>query len=134
MSIMLKYFLIPKPTPREGSHVISGLYRATLDGQELMGIKGCNIIIFISFLHHLSEDETLKTLEEAKPYLSKIIAMDLDSGKVGNSPKKFSCLFKQAAQLGLKLTAHAGEEGGPDYNQDALDQKVVRRCQPIMLA
>jgi len=103
--------------------VISGLYRATVDGQELMGIKGR---LIISFLRHLSEDEALKTLEEAKPYLNKIIALDLDSDEVGNFPKKFSRLFKQAAQLGLKLTAHAGEEGGPDYIQDALDQKVVR--------
>ena len=103
--------------------VISGLYRATVDGQILMGIKGR---IIISFLRHLSEDAALKTLEEAKPYLDKIIAMDLDSGEQGNPPKKFSRLFKQAAELGLKLTAHAGEEGGPDYILDALDQKVSR--------
>ena len=103
--------------------VISGLYRATVDGQIMMGIKGR---IIISFLRHLSEDDALKMLEEAKPYLDKIVAMDLDSGEEGNPPKKFSRLFKQAAELGLKLTAHAGEEGGPEYVQDALDQKVRR--------
>ena len=103
--------------------VISGLYRATVDGQILMGIKGR---IIISFLRHLSEENALKTLEEAKPHLNKIIAIDLDSGEKGNPPEKFSRLFKQAAELGLKLTAHAGEEGGPDYIQDALDQKVQR--------
>lgn len=103
--------------------VISGLYRATVDGQEMMGIKGR---IIISFLRHLSEDDALKTLEEAKPYLDKIIAIDLDSGEQDNPPKKFSRLFKQAAELGLKLTTHAGEEGGPEYIRDALDQKALR--------
>ena len=103
--------------------VISGLYRATVDGQVLMGIKGR---IIISFLRHLPEDDALKTLEQAEPHLDKIIAMDLDSGEEGNPPKKFSRLFKRAAELGLKLTAHAGEEGGPDYIKDALDQKVRR--------
>jgi len=103
--------------------VISGLYRATVDGQELMGIKGR---IIISFLRHLSEDEALETLKEAEPYLDRIIGMDLDSGEDGNPPKKFSRLFKRAAELGLKLTAHAGEEGGPDYILDALDQGVIR--------
>ena len=103
--------------------VISGLYRATVDGQIMMGIKGR---IIISFLRHLSQDDALKTLEEAKPHLDKIIAMDLDSGEEGNPPEKFSLLFKQVAELGLKLTAHAGEEGGPEYIQDALNQKVRR--------
>ncbi|XP_065913268.1 adenine deaminase-like isoform X2 [Dysidea avara] len=103
--------------------VISGLYRATVDGQEFMGIKGR---IIISFLRHLSEDEALETLESAVPYLDRIVGMDLDSGEDGNPPKKFSRLFKRAAELGLKLTAHAGEEGGPDYIQDALDQGVIR--------
>ena len=103
--------------------VISGLYRATVDGQIMLGIKGR---IIISFLRHLSEDDALKTLEEAKPYLDRIVAMDLDSGEEGNPPIKFSRLFKQAAELGLKLTAHAGEEGGPEYVRDALDQNVRR--------
>jgi len=103
--------------------VISGLYKATVDGQELMGIKGR---IIISFLRHLSEDEALETLEQAKPYLDRIVGMDLDSGEDGNPPKKFSRLFKQAAELGLKLTAHAGEEGGPEYIKDALDHGVIR--------
>ena len=103
--------------------VISGLYRATVDGQIWMGIKGR---IIMSFLRHLSEDEALKTLEEAKPYLDIIVAIDLDSGEQGNPPNKFSRVFKQAAELGLKLTAHAGEEGGPDYIVQALNQKALR--------
>ena len=58
--------------------------------------------------------------------LDKIVAMDLDSGEQGNSPSKFSDLFKEAAELGLKLTAHAGEEGGADYILEALEEKVSR--------
>ena len=77
------------------------------------------------FLHHLSEDEALKILEEARPYLAIIVAIDLDSGEQGNPPNKFSGVFKQATGLGLELTVHAGEKGGPDYIVQALDQKVL---------
>lgn len=104
--------------------VINGLHLAILDGYRDFGIKAS---LIMCFLRHLSEEEAIKTLEQAKPHLDKIIAVGLDSGEVGNPPHKFKQVYKMAADLGLKLVAHAGEEAGPDYIVEALDILHVKR-------
>ena len=104
--------------------VINGLHRALVDGYLNFGIKGS---LILCFLRHLSEESAIKTLEDAKPHLDKIIAVGLDSGEVNNPPTKFKKVYEMAANLGLKLVAHAGEEAGPDYIYEALDELHVRR-------
>ena len=78
------------------------------------------------FLRHLSEESALATLAQAKPHLSKIVGVGLDSGELGNRPAKFKRAYEMAAELGLKLVGHAGEEAGPEYIEEALD--VLRVC------
>ena len=104
--------------------VINGLHRALVDGYLNFGIKGR---LIMCFLRDLSEDSAIKTLQAAQPHLDKIIGVGLDSGEVGNPPTKFKRVYKMAADLGLKLVAHAGEEAGPDYIYEALDDLRVRR-------
>ena len=104
--------------------VINGLHRALVDGYLNFGIKGS---LIMCFLRHLSEESAVKTLEEAKPHLDKILAIGLDSGEVSNPPSKFRKVYETAAKLGLKLVAHAGEEAGPDYIYEALDVLHVQR-------
>ena len=104
--------------------VISGLFRGIQDGEKVFNIHGS---LILSFLRHLSEEAAISTLEQAKPHLDKIIGVGLDSGEMGNPPSKFARVYKMAAELGLKLVAHAGEEGGPDYIREALDLLHVSR-------
>ena len=104
--------------------VINGLHRALVDGYLNFGIKGS---LIMCFLRHLSEESAIKTLEEAKPHLDKIVAVGLDSGEVGNPPSKFRKVYEMAAGLGLKLVVHAGEEAGPEYIYEALDVLHVHR-------
>lgn len=104
--------------------VINGLHRALTDGYMHFGIKGS---LILCFLRHLSEESAIATLETAKPHLDKIIGVGLDSGEMGNPPKKFKHVYKMASSLGLKLVAHAGEEGGPEYIREALDILGVSR-------
>lgn len=104
--------------------VINGLYGATIDGYHDFGIRA-NLIL--CFLRDLSEAAAIQTLEEAKPHLEKIIGIGLDSAEVGNPPSKFEHVYRMAAGLGLKLVAHAGEEAGPSYIQEALDVLGVQR-------
>ena len=104
--------------------VINGLHRALVDGYLNFGIKGS---LIMCFLRDLSEESAIKTLQAAQPHLDKIIGVGLDSGEVGNPPTKFKKVYKMAADLGLKLVAHAGEEAGPDYIYEALDDLQVRR-------
>lgn len=83
--------------------------------------------LIMCFLRHLSEDSALETLNEAKPYLDKIDGVGLDSSELGNPPEKFKNVFAQAKSIGLKLVAHAGEEGPAEYVWQALDILKVDR-------
>jgi adenosine deaminase len=69
----------------------------------------------------------LKTLEQAKEYIHLIDGVGLDSSEVGNPPSKFKDVFAQAKNMGLKLVAHAGEEGPPSYIEEALDILKIDR-------
>ena len=104
--------------------VINGLYKATLDGFANFGIRAS---LIMCFLRDKSEEDALKTLEEAKPHVDKIIGIGLDSAEVGNPPSKFKRVYKLASDMGLKLVAHAGEEAGADYILEALDILKVQR-------
>lgn len=104
--------------------VINGLHRALVDGYQHFGLKGS---LIMCFLRHLSEEEAFKVLDQAIPHLNKIVAVGLDSGEKGNPPTKFKHVYEKAHSLGLKLVAHAGEEGGPDYIWEALEELHVAR-------
>lgn len=104
--------------------VINGITRALQDGQEKLGISSK---LILCFLRHLSEEDAIECLEQAKPFLKHITAVGLDSSEVGNPPEKFERVFKMAQDLGLKAVAHAGEEGPPEYIYQALDILHVDR-------
>jgi adenosine deaminase len=111
--------------------VINGLHRACVDAQTKLGISAS---LILCFLRHLSEEEALQTLEEAKPYLDKIIGVGLDSSERGHPPEKFERVFAQARALGLRVVAHAGEEGPPAYIWGALDVLKAERIDHGVLA
>lgn len=104
--------------------VVDGLYRALIDGYQNLGLKGS---LIMCFLRHLPLENHLATLEEAKPFLDKILGVGLDSGELGNPPGKFREVYQKAVALGLKPVAHSGEEGGPEYVYGALDELHVKR-------
>lgn len=104
--------------------VIEGLLDAMADARARHGMTSA---LIMSFLRHLSEEEAFATLAQAEPWLDRIMAVGLDSSEVGHPPEKFARVFAAAAQKGLKLVAHAGEEGPPDYVWQALDLLHVDR-------
>ena len=104
--------------------VINGLHRACVDAHTKLGISAS---LIMCFLRHLSEEEALQTLEQAKPHLDKIIGVGLDSSERGHPPEKFERVFAQARALGLRVVAHAGEEGPPAYIWGALDVLKAER-------
>lgn len=108
----------------EMSVVINGITRALKDGHEKLGISSQ---LILCFLRHLSEEDAIECLEQAKPFLHHITAVGLDSSELGHPPEKFERVFKMAKDLGLKAVAHAGEEGPPEYIVQALDILKVDR-------
>lgn len=94
-------------------------------GRRDLGITS-NLIM--CFLRHLSEDDAFDTLTEAQPWFGEhIIGVGLDSSEMGHPPSKFARVFAKARDMGLKVTAHAGEEGPPEYVREALDLLKVDR-------
>jgi len=104
--------------------VFEGIDSALRRGERELGIS---YRIIMCFLRHLDEDSAFATLEAAAPYLDRIAGVGLDSSEVGHPPRNFFRVFAQAARLGLKRVAHAGEEGPPEYVYEALDGLQVDR-------
>jgi len=104
--------------------VIEGLLSAMAAAEAQYGVTS---LLILSFLRHLSEEAAFATLAMAEPWLDRIAAVGLDSSEVGHPPSKFARVFAAAREKGLRLTAHAGEEGPPEYVVEALDLLHVER-------
>ncbi|MEM6555988.1 MAG: adenosine deaminase [Pseudomonadota bacterium] len=88
---------------------------------------GITYKLIMCFLRHLPEADAFATLEQAEPYLDRIHGVGLDSSELGHPPSKFARVFAAAREKGLKLVAHAGEEGPPEYVVEALDLLEIDR-------
>ncbi len=105
--------------------VTNGILRALDDGQEVLGVSS---ELIMSFLRHLSEEDAFLTLKEAEPWFDgRIAAVGLDSSELGHPPSKFQRVFESAREKGLKLVAHAGEEGPAEYVREAIELLKVDR-------
>lgn len=83
--------------------------------------------LIMCFLRDLPESDALETLDRAEPYLEHVTGIGLDSSEVGHPPAKFQRVFAAARARGLRLVAHAGEEGPPEYVREALDVLQIER-------
>lgn len=104
--------------------VIRGLRRAIDEAHAKYGLSAD---LILCFLRHLSEEDGFETLQQALPYREFFIGAGLDSSEMGHPPEKFARLFAKCRELGLRIVAHAGEEGPPAYIQSALDVLQVER-------
>ncbi|GAA6167288.1 adenosine deaminase [Sessilibacter corallicola] len=104
--------------------VIQGIHKALVAGEEKLGITSQ---LILCFLRHLPEEDALKTWDEAQPWLSLISGVGLDSSERDFPPNLFANVFAKAKEAGLKLVAHAGEEGPAQYIEQALDILKIDR-------
>lgn len=105
--------------------IFNGISKALKDGQTKLGISSQ---LIMCFLRHLNAEAAMETLAEAYPFRDGICAVGLDSSELGNPPSKFNEVFNKAIEQGYKTVAHAGEEGPPEYIEQALD---LLKCQRI---
>src|SRR5437868_1098876 len=103
---------------------VEGLLSGMAEAERSLGITSK---LIMCFLRHLDEDTAFATLKAAEPWLDRIAGVGLDSSELGHPPSKFARVFKAARDQGLKLVAHAGEEGPPAYVWEALDGLKVDR-------
>lgn len=104
--------------------VIEGLSGACRKAEAELGISSA---LILCFLRHLSEEDAFATLDAALPYRQHFIGVGLDSSERGHPPEKFERVFARCRALGLKVVAHAGEEGPAEYMWQAIDKLQVQR-------
>lgn len=104
--------------------VMAGLEAAVARAERELGLS---IALIPNFLRHLSEEDALQTLDALLPYRERLLGVGLDSGERGNPPEKFARVFERARALGLRIVAHAGEEGPPAYIWGALQTLGAER-------
>ncbi|HMK82265.1 MAG TPA: adenosine deaminase, partial [Candidatus Bathyarchaeia archaeon] len=102
----------------------NGINKALVDGKKNLDISSR---LIMCFLRHLSEDDAIRTLDEALKFKDVIYAVGLDSTEVGNPISKFEKVFDKAVSEGFLPVAHAGEEGPPEYIWDAINKLHVKR-------
>ena len=101
-----------------------GLTAALADGGRDHGISAD---LIPCFRRDLGPDAADAILRAMLPFRDQFIGVGLDSAEVGYPPALFRDVYRLAAAEGLRLVAHAGEEGGPDYVREALDLLGVER-------
>ena len=104
--------------------VFGGLTAALADGARDHGISAG---LILCFLRDLGPDAAGAVLRACLPFRDEFIGVGLDSAEVGYPPALFTEVYRLAAAEGLRLVAHAGEEGGPEYVREALDELHVER-------
>ena len=103
--------------------VVNGLVAAIEDARA----SGINVELIPCFLRHLPVEDAERTLDALEPFIDHFVGVGLDSSEVGFPPGPFMSVYARAHALGLKLVAHAGEEGPPEYVWEALDALHVDR-------
>ena len=104
--------------------VFGGLTAALADAEREHGVSSA---LILCFLRDLGPDAAAETLRAALPFRDQFIGVGLDSTEIGYPPALFTRVYHMAAAEGLRLVAHAGEEGGPDTVHEALDLLHVER-------
>ena len=104
--------------------IAAGIHRALMDAGRQLALSSK---LIMCFLRHLSVDEAMTTLEEARDFKDMIMGVGLDSSELGFPPENFGPVFDRARQWGFKTVAHAGEEGPPEYIWQALKRLQVDR-------
>jgi adenosine deaminase len=104
--------------------VLEGIAGALEEAEATLGVSSR---LIVCFLRHLSEEDAISTLQEALKYRPLFHGVGLDSSEKGHPPSKFRRVFERARAQGLVAFAHAGEEGPPEYIEEALDLLKVAR-------
>jgi adenosine deaminase len=120
-------FFDPQGHTRRGvalATVMRGILGGLREGERSLGITSR---LILCFLRDLPEAAALDTLRDAEAWLEHLTGVGLDSSELGHPPAKFQRAFAAARARGLRLVAHAGEEGPPEYVREALDVLQIQR-------
>lgn len=108
--------------------VQTGVAAARRRAAQELGISSELICCFLRHLPAAHCEATFRN-EELQASLAEghFIGIGLDSSEKDFPPELFTALYKDAKARGLRMTAHAGEEGPAEYIANALDHLGVER-------
>jgi len=119
------------------AHLSRGIeYRTVIEGFEKARARaklelGLTSELICCFLRHLPVHESLAVFEHPElqqSYVNGTVkGIGLDSSELPFPPALFEDIFKKADAMGLRRTAHAGEEGPASYIANALHYLGVER-------
>lgn len=103
---------------------LEGIGNALRDAGSRWGITSG---LILSILRHLPAEDGMRVYEMARPMIGEFIGIGLDSSELNHPPRHFAPIFEAARADGLRVVAHAGEEGPPSYVWEALQTLRVQR-------
>ncbi len=107
--------------------VLSGFNRVRRDHPEIH----CGLIVIAMRQHgpHIAKILARQAIAEAQHLHERtgVIGFDIAGPERGNPPRLFRDAFEIAQAGGLGITAHAGEDAGPEYIWEAIDELGATR-------
>jgi adenosine deaminase len=116
--------------------VLSGMNRVTREHPSLR----CGLVVIAMRQHgpHIAKILARQTIGESEHLhdRSGVVGFDIAGPEKGNPPELFREAFEVARLGGLGITAHAGEDAGPEYIWQAIDvlgaQRVGHGCSALL--
>ncbi|EMC92252.1 hypothetical protein BAUCODRAFT_283624 [Baudoinia panamericana UAMH 10762] len=108
--------------------IVSGFTKARMRAEAELGISSLLVCCFLRHLPPVEAVATFRLPEVQHSFTSgQVTGIGLDSSELEYPPELFTDLYASARDLGLKRTAHAGEEGPPSYVTTALEALRIER-------
>lgn len=108
--------------------VVEGFTRAQARAEKDFSITSKLILCFLRHLPITDADNVFKEADALGHFSNgTVVGIGLDSSEVGYPPELFREVYTDAANKGIRRTAHAGEEGDATYISRAVDLCGVER-------
>lgn len=104
--------------------VLGGIRDALDVSEERYGIS---TVLLVALVRNRPPEEAEELIDHLLRTGARFDGIGLDSTEVGYPPHLFARVYETARRAGLRLVAHAGEEGPADYVVEALDLLHVER-------
>lgn len=107
--------------------IVAGFAEGCRRAEKELGLSTCLILCFVRHLSVSSAKQVYEEFVQHKHFeLGIIHGLGWSSTEVGPPKDMFREIYASAAEKGIPLTAHAGEEGDPTYISAALELGAQR--------
>ncbi|MCJ1392310.1 adenine deaminase [Xylographa bjoerkii] len=108
--------------------VVEGFTRACRRAEQELGITTGLILCFLRHLPATEAEETFARAHEKGHFDEGVLmGLGLDSSEVGFPAGLFEQVYALGEEKGVRRTAHAGEEGGPESVREAMEKLGIER-------